>query len=129
MISIMVPPMSASTRSGNQIRNPPGEIALASGTYNCQFILTEESFPSKRFGWRLGQCYGEAMTSHFILVPFDESDIDRDGSVDGSDLAGFAGSYAARDPEADLNDDGSVNALDVALFAEQLGNNTCRAGV
>jgi len=105
-------------------RDPPGEIALAPGTYNCQFILTEESFHQSGLGggWASVMGYDDI---HFTLVPFDESDIDRDGSVDGSDLASFAESYAARDPEADLNDDGSVNASDVELFADQFGSSIC----
>jgi len=109
-------------------RDPPGEIVLAPGAYNCQLILTEESFHQSDLGggWASVLGYDDI---NFTLVPFNEGDIDRDGSVDGSDLAGFAVSYAAGDPEADLNDDGSVNASDVAVFAEQFGNNTCRAGI
>jgi hypothetical protein len=108
-------------------RDPPGEIVLPLGNYNCQFILTEESFHQSGLGggWASVMGYGGI---YFTLVAFAESDIDRDGSVDGWDLAGFADAYAQREPEADLNQDGSVNASHVALFAGQFGNNTCRAG-
>jgi hypothetical protein len=109
-------------------RDLPGEIVPAPGNYNCRFILTEESFHQSGSGggWASVMGYDDI---NFTLVAFDESDIDRDGSVDGSDLAGFADAYARRDPEADLNQDGFVNASDVALFAGQFGNNTCRAGI
>jgi hypothetical protein len=109
-------------------RDPPGEVALAPGTYNCRLILTEESFHQSDLGGGWASVMGSDGV-HFTLIPFDASDIDRDGSVDGSDLAGFAASYATGDPEADLNDDGFVNGSDVALFAQQFGSHICRAGM
>jgi len=106
----------------------PGELILPPGDYNCQLILTEESFHQSGLGggWASVLGYDDI---HFSLVPFDESDIDRDGNVDGSDLADFAESYAARDPGADLNQDEIVNASDVALFAEQFGSGICSSEI
>jgi hypothetical protein len=109
-------------------RDPPGEIALAPGDYNCRFILTEESFHQSDLGGGWASVMGRDDVQ-FIVVPFAESDIDHDGGVDGSDLADFAAAYAEGGTEADLNDDGSVNSSDVALFAEQFGSNTCSAGI
>jgi subtilisin family serine protease len=48
-------------------------------------------------------------------------DFDRDGDVDGSDLAAFLNAYTAGTPEADLNFDGSVNMEDLGLFSRYFG--------
>jgi len=64
-----------------------------------------------------------------VLIPYSESDIDHDGSVDGSDLATFISAYSSGHAEADLNQDDFVNSSDVALFAEQFGNHTCQADI
>jgi hypothetical protein len=109
-------------------RELPGELILPFGTYNCQFILTEESFHQSDLGGGWASVMGNDDV-HFTLIPFVESDIDQDGSVDGSDLADFVAAYAEGDTEADLNDDGSVNASDVAVFAQQFGSSTCRAEI
>ena len=105
-----------------------GELILSPGDYHLQLILTEESFHQSG----LGGGWASVLSTddvYFVLVAFDGSDNDHDGSVDGSDLANFAAAYAAGDPEADLNLDAFITAPDVALFAEQFGNTTCRAGI
>ena len=54
-----------------------------------------------------------------------EGDFDRDGDVDGSDLATFVDAYAVGDPQADLNGDGNVDTKDLATFAADFGRTDC----
>jgi len=54
-----------------------------------------------------------------------EGDFDRDGDVDGSDLATFADAYAVGDPQADLNGDEKVDTEDLAIFAADFGRTDC----
>ena len=49
-------------------------------------------------------------------------DFDRDGDVDGTDLAGFIAAYTVGFQEADLNFDSIVDDSDVALVGEQYGS-------
>lgn len=56
-------------------------------------------------------------------------DCDRDGDVDGSDLAGFLVDFLADNPSgecsADFNDDGHVDGQDLARFSASLGRTHC----
>jgi hypothetical protein len=64
----------------------PGQLVLPSGPYNCQFVLTEESFHQTG----LGGFWAGAMSSnniHFFATTDAEADLDDDFDIDGSDLA------------------------------------------
>ena len=62
---------------------------------------------------------GAGRANAFEAVIF--GDFDKDGDVDGADLAAFANSFAVSSVEADLNFDDSINAEDIGLFAEYFG--------
>jgi hypothetical protein len=72
----------------------------------------------------------------FLLItpddtPYCEGDYDRDGDVDGSDLAVFAADfgrtdcYNAGDCEGDVDYDGDVDGSDLAVFAADFGRTDC----
>jgi len=48
-------------------------------------------------------------------------DFDKDGDVDGADLAFFSNAYDVSSPKADLNFDSYFNGLDLELFAKYYG--------
>lgn len=88
----------------------PGQLVPPSGPYNCQFVLTEESFHQTG----LGGYWAGAMRSdniHFFATTDAEADLDDDFDIDGFDLA--------------IN---VSNQLSVPLnvFAAQFGFSVCR---
>jgi len=67
-------------------RSLPGQLVLPSGPYNCQFVITEESFHQTG----LGGSWAGAMRSgniNFFATIDAEADLDGDFDIDGSDLA------------------------------------------
>ena len=88
----------------------PGQLELPSGPYNCQFVLTEESFHQTGLG---GGWAGAMMADniHFLATADAEADLDHDFDIDGSDMA------------INISNQLSV-PLDV--FAAQFGLTVCR---
>jgi hypothetical protein len=90
-------------------------------------------------GWwweDLGQIYDSPIDMAFLLItpddtPYCKGDFDRDGDVDGSDLALFAADYNRTDCynkgdcEGDFEYDGDVDTPDLAVFAEDYGRTDC----
>ena len=90
-------------------------------------------------GWwweNLGELYGSPIDMAFLLITRDDTryckgDFDRDGDVDGSDLAIFAGDfgrtdcYNTGDCEGDVVYDGDVDGSDLAVFAADFGRTDC----
>ena len=70
--------------------------------------------------------YGTECT---VPVEMCEGDFDRDGDVDGSDLAVFAADFGRSDCagncEGDFDDDGDVDGSDLAVFAADYGRTDC----
>lgn len=59
----------------------PGQLILSNGTYNCQFILTEESFHQSG----LGGNWAGALGADILFTIEQTTDIDNDGIPDGLD--------------------------------------------
>ena len=90
-------------------------------------------------GWRwedLGKLYGSPIDMAFLLITNDNTryckgDFDRDGDVDGTDLAIFATDfgrtdcYNTGDCEGDVDYDGDVDGTDLARFAADFGRTDC----
>ena len=90
-------------------------------------------------GWLwedLGELYGSPIDMAFLLITDDDTryckgDFDRDGDVDGSDLAIFAADfgrtdcYNTGDCEGDCDYDGDVDGSDLAVFAADFGRTDC----
>ncbi len=57
-----------------------------------------------------------------IPIVFLPADMDRDGDMDGYDLAEFSTYFAARRPEADINHDQRIDNADLELFASYFGH-------
>jgi hypothetical protein len=94
-------------------------------------------------GWRngswwqdLGQFYPSPIDMAFLLITDDDTryckgDFDRDGDVDGSDLAIFAADFGRTDChntgdcDGDVDYDGDVNGSDLAIFAADFGRTDC----
>ena len=63
-----------------------------------------------------------------------EGDLDRDGDIDGSDLAVFAADFGRTDCatgpvcEGDFDNDGDVDGSDLAVFAADFGRTDCASG-
>ncbi|MCK5230970.1 MAG: hypothetical protein KAR13_11925, partial [Desulfobulbaceae bacterium] len=67
-----------------------------------------------------------ALSSKQITIQgYRKGDLDRDGDVDGSDLAEFSLAYSLGDDKADLNGDTFVDSKDLSLFAENFGRTDC----
>jgi hypothetical protein len=94
----------------------PGELVLTAGEYNCQFILTEESFHQSGPGGGWASVLGSA-DIQFDLVAACEYDLNGDGDVDGSDLYQFA---------ADLDGLTPPNIQALQAFAADYGRADCR---
>ena len=84
----------------------------------------------------LGQIYEPPIDMAFLLITEDdtdycEGDFDRDGDVDGSELAIFAADfgrtdcYFTGDCEGDFDYDGDVDGSDLAIFAADFGRTDC----
>jgi hypothetical protein len=91
-------------------RAPPGELKLPVGSYNCRFILTEESFHQNGLGGGWASVLGND-DIFFTIVPYSEADIDRDGDVDGIDLAQNI----------------ETSESNIAEFATDFGRTNCQA--
>ena len=90
-------------------------------------------------GWwweNLGELYGSPIDMAFLLITRDDTryckgDFDRDGNVDGSDLAilaadfGRTDCYNTGDCEGDVGYDGDVDGSDLAVFAADFGRTDC----
>jgi hypothetical protein len=88
----------------------PGELILPTGSYNVQFVLTEESFHQTG----LGGFWAGAMTAdniRFLATDDAAADLDSDFDIDGSDLA--------------LNVSNQLS-VPVDVFASQFGLIVCR---
>jgi hypothetical protein len=59
----------------------PGQLILSNGMYNCQFILTEESFHQSG----LGGSWAGAMGADILFTIEQTTDLDNDGIPDGMD--------------------------------------------
>ena len=89
------------------------------------------------FWWEdLGQYYPSPIDMAFLLITRDDTryckgDFDRDGDVDGTDLAIFAADfgrtdcYNTGDCEGDVDYDGDVDGSDLAVFAADFGRTDC----
>ena len=74
---------------------------------------------------RLGEAETLALIEALLLADT-EADFDADRDADASDLAKFAGAYAANNPAvADLNGDTKVDYEDLAIFATNFGRTNC----
>jgi hypothetical protein len=84
----------------------------------------------------LGNIYGSPIDMAFLLItpddtPYCEGDYDRDGDVDGTDLAKFAADfgrtdcYYTGDCEGDTDYDGDVDGTDLSKFAADFGRTDC----
>ena len=88
----------------------PGQLALPSGSYICQLVLTEESFHQTGLG---GGWAGAMMADniHFLATDDAEADLDDDFDIDGADLA--------------INISNQLS-VPVDIFASQFGLSGCR---
>ena len=84
----------------------------------------------------LGELDGSPIDMAFLLITRDDTryckgDFDRDGDVDGSDLAVFAADfgrtdcYNTGDCEGDVDYDADVDGSDLAVFAADFGRTDC----
>ena len=70
--------------------------------------------------------YGDAPPEPSLL-----GDVDKDGDLDGVDIAAFAASYGTLveeddyDADCDFNNDGAVNKIDLAILATNFGRMAC----
>jgi hypothetical protein len=80
--------------------------------------------------------YSRSIDMAFLLItedhtPYCKGDFDRDGDVDGSDLAVFAADFGRTDChntgdcEGDVDYDGDVDGSDLAVFAADFGRTDC----
>ena len=74
---------------------------------------------------------GNRVLKSVTAVAVCEGDFDKDGDVDGSDLAVFAGDFGRTDCESgpscegDFDTDGDVDGSDLAVFAADFGRTDC----
>jgi len=112
----------------NGLGNDKGTLDLA-GTIN-QFAIGGQEFAIDDVKY-LGK-----IDMAFLLITDDDTryckgDYDRDGDVDGSDLAVFAADfgrtdcYFSGDCEGDTDYDGDVDGSDLAMFAADFGRTDC----
>ncbi len=90
-------------------------------------------------GWRLliatginaqGQIVGQGRNAAgrlrgFVLTPPCRADYNRDGGIDGNDIAPFFDAWSAGLPDTDLNLDGGVDANDAAFFLDLWSTGRC----
>ena len=93
---------------GEWERLPMGGVYLQPGGYLAQIILTEESFHGS--GGSYAGNWAGAMGADIQFFITCHSDLDRDGDVDGTDLAEY------------IHDDGGVSLVD---FATNFGESAC----
>jgi hypothetical protein len=67
-------------------RSLPGQLVLPSGPYNCQFVITEESFHQTGQGGSWAGAMRSGNINFFATIDA-EADLDDDFDIDGSDLA------------------------------------------
>ena len=119
-------PSSTVSIFGEWERLPQDEILLAPGEYDCQVLLTEESFHGS--GGSLAGSWAAAMGKgfHFTIFPERHPDVSGDGCVNVADLLfvrnslGQTGSHIAP-PGSDVNGDGVVNVVDLLIVRNEFG--------
>ena len=113
---------------GEWERLPPGGVFLATGDYDCQVMLTEESFHAT--GGTLGGGWAAAVGADVEFTIVDAAptpgDANGDGKIDGADLAAWQQNYdplGVNGPAntfdlGDFNDDNRVDGTDLALWQQ-----------
>ncbi|MEA3478482.1 MAG: Ig-like domain-containing protein [Bacteroidota bacterium] len=93
--------------------------------------------PQTHYVWQVIACdnpywlMGEARSGTWKLSTLIKGDFDKDGDVDGSDLATFAADFGrtdcdtGEDCEGDFDSDNDVDGSDLAVFAANFGRTDC----
>ena len=116
-------PSSTTTVTGQWERETLSGSFLGPGTYDCQMILTEESFHSTRlYGGNWAAAMGGPI--HFSIPASLAGDVNLDCRVNALDLIkvrNWLGHTVGYDP-ADVNRDRKINILDLIWVRNRLGS-------
>jgi len=108
------------------------ESSKTPGTYTGKYLVTEDkSAPNAKLTVTLKDSVGNVTTDaskNISIIP--SWDVNRDGSVDVSDITAIANSFGQKvsaDNEADVNGDGVVNVLDLAIVCKYFSQSQASA--
>lgn len=105
--------------TGQAFGSPANARALSAGKYELHILANPKV---SQFG--PVQMTGEDHIELRFICAEDRrpTDLDKDGIVNGSDLAKFLGSFGTSEPTCDFNDDGTVDGNDLAVMLGDWGS-------